>query len=251
MNINSFRSDLADELIEEINKDDYKVENRKYKDVYISKVEILKDDNSLNKKVGEYVSINFNNVEEQKNRDVIKEVLADSLSKLIDKYGIKEEDKVLVIGLGNEDFTADALGPMAAKEVVVTSHLFSIEGYPIKKGTKPVSLLTPGVMGQTGLETSEIIKGVIDKIKEDYSKIKVDQVLAYEYNNVLVVHRIINIINDKGEYYFYTKGDSNNNKDNYCRIYILPIYECTIRDCLFYSCKHFTIIIFIKLFYFT
>jgi len=56
---------------------------------------------------------------------------------------------------------------------------------------------------------------VIDKIKEDYSKIKVDQVLAYEYNNVLVVHRIVNIIYDNGEYYFYTKGDSNNNKDNY------------------------------------
>lgn len=160
MNINSFRSDLADELIEEINKEDYKVENRKYKDVYINKVNILKDNNSLNKKVGEYVSINFNNVEEQQNRDVIKEVLADSLSKLINKYKIKDEDKILVIGLGNEDFTADALGPMAAKEVIVTNHLFSIEGFPIKEGTKYVSLLTPGVMGQTGLETADIVKSV-------------------------------------------------------------------------------------------
>lgn len=162
MNIRSFRSDLADELIEEISKEDYRVENRKYKDVYISKVNILKDNNSLNKKIGEYISINFNDVEDQKNRDVIKEVLADSLSRMIDKLNIKDKDKILVVGLGNEDFTADALGPMAAKEVIVTSHLFSIEGYEIKEGTRQVSLLTPGVMGQTGLETAEIVKSVCD-----------------------------------------------------------------------------------------
>ena len=162
MNINSFRSDLADELIEEINKDDYKVENRRYKDVYISKVSILKDNNSFNKKIGEYISINFNDVEEQKNRDVIKEVLSSSLDEMMKKYNIKDKDKILVVGLGNEDFTADALGPMAAKEVIVTSHLFSIEGFDIKEGTKAVSLLTPGVMGQTGLETADIVKSVCD-----------------------------------------------------------------------------------------
>ena len=47
MNTNSFRSDLADELIEEINKDDYRIENRKYKDIYISRVSILKDNNEF------------------------------------------------------------------------------------------------------------------------------------------------------------------------------------------------------------
>lgn len=165
MNINSFRSDLADELIEEINKEDYKVENRKYKDVYVSKISILKDNNSLNKKIGEYVSINFNNVEDQNNRDAIKEVLIDNLKKMIKNYNIKDNDKVLVVGLGNEDFTADALGPMAAKEVVVTSHLFQLEDFEIKEGTKCVSLLTPGVMGQTGLETAEIVKSVCDFYK--------------------------------------------------------------------------------------
>lgn len=162
MNINSFRSDLADELIEEINKDDYRLENRKYKDVYISNVSILKDNNSLNKKIGNYISINFNSIEDQKNRDVIKEVLTDSLDKMIKKYNIDGEGKILVVGLGNEDFTADALGPMAAKEVIVTSHLFMIEDFKIEKGTKSVSLLTPGVMGQTGLETADIVKSVCD-----------------------------------------------------------------------------------------
>ena len=123
---------------------------------------ILKDNNSFNKKIGEYISINFNDIEEQKNRDIVKEVLSSSLDEMINRYNIKDNDKVLVVGLGNKDFTADALGPMAAKEVIVTSHLFSIEGFNIKEGTKAVSLLTPGVMGQTGLETADIVKSVCD-----------------------------------------------------------------------------------------
>lgn len=167
MDYNSFRSDLADELIEEINKEEYKVENRRYKDIYVSKISILKDNNTLNKKIGDYISISFNNVEDQKNRDIIKEVLIDNLEKMLTKYNIKDNSKILVVGLGNEDFTADALGPMAAKEVIVTSHLFEIEGFEIKEGTKAVSLLTPGVMGQTGLETADIVKSVCDFYKPE------------------------------------------------------------------------------------
>ena len=57
---------------------------------------------------------------------------------------------------------------------------------------------------------------LIEKIQdEDFEKLKVGQVLAYKYGNIIVVHRIVNIINDKGDYYFYTKGDANNTIDNY------------------------------------
>ena len=160
-----FRSDLADELIERIDKEEYGVENRKYKNISISKINILKDNNSLNKKVGTYVSIAFNNLEDKQNRDDIKEVLVDNLKEFIDDLNLKKDDKVLVVGLGNEDFSADALGPMDAKEVVVTSHLFTIEDFEIKEGTRQVSLLTPGVMGQTGLETADIVKSVCDFYK--------------------------------------------------------------------------------------
>lgn len=160
-----FRSDLADELIERIDKEEYGVENRKYKNISISKINILKDNNSLNKKVGTYVSIAFNNLEDKQNRDDIKEVLVANLKEFIDDLNLKKDDKVLVVGLGNEDFSADALGPMAAKEVVVTSHLFTIEDFEIKEGTRQVSLLTPGVMGQTGLETADIVKSVCDFYK--------------------------------------------------------------------------------------
>lgn len=159
---NSFRSDLADELIEKIKKEEYQIENRKYKDINISKVSILKDNNELNKKIGSYVSISFSNLEDQNSRDDIKKTLVDVLSGMIKKIELKDEDKILVVGLGNEDFSADALGPMAAKEVIVTSHLFMIDGFDIKEGTKQVSLITPGVMGQTGLETADIVKSVCE-----------------------------------------------------------------------------------------
>lgn len=162
---NCFRSDLADELIEKTNKGEYEIENRKYKDISISKISILKEDNSLNKSIGTYVSIAFNNLEEKESRNDIKDVLVESLKNMLTSMKLNNEDKILVVGLGNEDFSADALGPMASKEVIVTSHLFTIEDFDIKDGTRQVSLISPGVMGQTGLETADIVKSVCDFYK--------------------------------------------------------------------------------------
>ena len=56
---------------------------------------------------------------------------------------------------------------------------------------------------------------IIEKIDEKYDELKKGQIIAYTYNGVLVVHRIVRIIEDKGEYYVYTKGDANPNEDNY------------------------------------
>lgn len=155
------RSDLADEIVTSSNDtSEYSVVNKKYHDVNISYITIHKDDNSFNKKKGDYVSIEFNNLEDHKNREFVKEVLVDNLKKMISKYYLESDAKVLVVGLGNENFMADALGPMSAKEVIVTSHIFEFDPDSIKEGTKCVSLLIPGVMGQTGLETADIVKSV-------------------------------------------------------------------------------------------
>lgn len=56
---------------------------------------------------------------------------------------------------------------------------------------------------------------VIEKIDKQYDKLEKGQVITYTYHGVLVVHRIVNIIEDKGEYYVYTKGDANAKEDNY------------------------------------
>ena len=162
------RSDLADEIVISSNDtSEYSVVNKKYKDVNISYITIHNDNNSFNKKKGDYVSIEFKNLEDHNNKEVVKEVLVDNLKKIISKYSLKNDSKVLVVGLGNENFMADALGPMSAKEVIVTSHIFEFDPESIKEGTKCVSLLVPGVMGQTGLETADIVKSVCDFYSPD------------------------------------------------------------------------------------
>lgn len=69
----------------------------------------------------------------------------------------------------------------------------------------------------SGSMTPNINKGdvVIIEKTDKYEEIEVGQVMAYKYNNVIVVHRVIKKINDNGSYYFYTKGDNNQDEDNY------------------------------------
>jgi hypothetical protein len=81
------RSDLADEIV--INSNDnseYSVVNKKYKDVNISYITIHKNNNSFNKKKGDYISVEFDNVEDQRNREIIKDVLVDNLKKIMNKF---------------------------------------------------------------------------------------------------------------------------------------------------------------------
>ena len=184
------RTDLADEIVTSSNDtSEYSVTNKKYKDVAISYITIHKDENSFGKQKGDYVSIEFNNIEDHINKEDIKDVLVDNLKIMLKKFNLKDDSKVLVVGLGNEDFMADALGPMSAKEVIVTSHIYEFDPKSIKKGTKCVSLLIPGVMGQTGLETADIVKSVVDFYKPEIA-IFID---ALASRSIARVNRVIQI----------------------------------------------------------
>ncbi len=79
-----------------------------------------------------------------------------------------KEKSVLVVGLGNQNATPDALGPRVAAKVVVTRHIEQKLPWQIDESVCDLSALTPGVMGITGIETSEIIEGVVAKTKPDY-----------------------------------------------------------------------------------
>lgn len=74
---------------------------------------------------------------------------------------------VLVIGLGNNDITPDALGPLAASKILATRHLKEELGDEDEflSALRPVSVMASGVLGQTGIETAEIIEGLLDKLK--------------------------------------------------------------------------------------
>lgn len=74
---------------------------------------------------------------------------------------IKNPERILTVGLGNRNITPDAIGPLTADKIIATKHLSEISGVDF---LTEVTVLSPGVMGQTGIEVSEIVSSVCEKI---------------------------------------------------------------------------------------
>ena len=86
---------------------------------------------------------------------------------LVEILGDDKTKKTLVIGLGNWNITSDALGPKSVSKTLVTRHIFKNYNKDYDDDFTEVSALSPGVMGITGLETSETVKSIVDMIKPD------------------------------------------------------------------------------------
>lgn len=82
-------------------------------------------------------------------------------------FNLPEPSNVLIVGLGNWNATPDALGPKVVSQTMVTRHIFNYAPQELQPGMRSVSAIAPGVLGITGIETAEIIKGVADRIKPD------------------------------------------------------------------------------------
>lgn len=134
----------------------------KITDVFVSKEgsEIIK------KKSGNYVTIEFEDITDFENRKKVEKIFVKQLKKILSKLNIKNDDSCLIVGLGNSKSTPDSLGPLTINNVLVTNHLFELG--EVEVGFRKVSVLIPGVMGQTGLETSEIISSIVFKFKPDF-----------------------------------------------------------------------------------
>ncbi|MBE6903540.1 MAG: GPR endopeptidase [Ruminococcaceae bacterium] len=131
----------------------------------INRVRIVNEEGAelLNKPVGNYITIEFDDVFSDGERFVkLIELIASELSKLIE---LKKDDTVLIAGLGNSKVTPDSLGPEAIENIIVTRHLkaYAKEYYEQRK-LRSVAAISPGVLGQTGVETAEIVKGIVNKI---------------------------------------------------------------------------------------
>ena len=116
----------------------------------------------MGKPVGTYITIDAPEIR-QNNKQIhneIAEVLAEQLASML-KLG--PDDSVLLVGLGNWNATPDALGPRVINYSLVTRHLKKYAPQELSGGLRPVSALAPGVLGITGIETAEIIKGVVEK----------------------------------------------------------------------------------------
>lgn len=175
------RTDLAveakDMYIKETHKSEETVKKgirtseRTENDITISYVEISDEGaDTIQKKAGTYITIYADGVKKQdtKSQENAAKILADEMEKLIQKHHIPRDAVCLVVGLGNWHVTPDALGPMTVDNVLVTSHLFQLEHETVADGYRSVSAITPGVMGVTGLETSDIIFGILKQFKPDF-----------------------------------------------------------------------------------
>ncbi len=120
----------------------------------------------MNKGIGIYTTIESKlmKYDDDESREQVTEYLKDEL---IDILGTDKTKKTLVIGLGNWNITSDALGPKAVSKTLVTRHIFKNYNKEYDDDFTEVAGLSPGVMGITGIETSEIVKSIVDMIKPD------------------------------------------------------------------------------------
>lgn len=173
----NFRTDLALErrdLYKKANNiedevDGIETEEEKVdEDIKITRVKVLNEngENAIGKKVGNYITIDINNLKIAGEEQIQKasEALTKELKELLKKH-IEEQEPLLVVGLGNLYVTPDALGPKVVQDIDVTRHILQYMPEALDKNTRPVSTISPGVLGTTGIETLEILKGIVDNIK--------------------------------------------------------------------------------------
>ena len=175
----NIRTDLA---IEEVKEDSYikekNIDNIKVTNITINDKNIEK----YMKKKGDYITIEFSDITDFNNNKKVEKVFINELKKILDKYNINDNNTCLIVGLGNEKSTPDSLGPLSINNILVTNHFYYL-GIDVEEGFRSVAAISPGVMGQTGIETFDIIKSIVKEIKPDFL-IVIDSLKAYSTNRI-------------------------------------------------------------------
>ena len=144
------------------------VENDGTKDIKITRVKVTSPagEASLGKPMGNYITLEVRRLWEndQELYESTCRMLAQELTRIV-RMGPKSV--ILIVGLGNWNVTPDALGPRVVSKLMVTRHLIEYVPEQVDEGVRPVCALAPGVLGITGIETGEIIRGVADRVKPE------------------------------------------------------------------------------------
>lgn len=143
-----------------------------YGNVTVERLDILNDEGkrALEREIGSYVTVSGDAVRKDVGQDtVLSGILEKEIKKLSEKtlsQKITKQTKVLIAGIGNELISSDSLGPVTAGMISPTRHLAEVPAFK-SFGFCEVSVIKTAVLGQTGIESSEIIKSVCDKIHPD------------------------------------------------------------------------------------
>ena len=171
-----FRTDMAVERRDLYRKanhleneiDGVECEEEELEDIKITRVKIsnAQGEEALQKPIGNYITIDvkkINNIATEK-EDKIVETISKELAAIVDKH-IKKEEEIMIVGLGNLYSTPDSLGSRVVNEVEITRHIKIYLPQYIDENTRSISAISPGVLGTTGIESAEIIRGIVDKVK--------------------------------------------------------------------------------------
>lgn len=169
----NFRTDMAVERNDMYKKqngqiDGVEVQNEEKENIKITRVKITNEEGekALNKPKGNYITLDIKNIKTIDNGQIekISDNLAEELRNIIKEH-ISDTEDILIVGLGNLYVTPDALGPKVVPEIEITRHILEYMPKAMPEDTRPVSAISPGVLGTTGIETMEILKGIVENVK--------------------------------------------------------------------------------------
>lgn len=176
------RTDLAIEARESFPKDDVEIDGvllqkEQYGQVWVTTVEIRNENGAqyMKKPVGTYVTLEFpmesyQTEDLKRSRKTVISQIMRVIQKMIQQIE-KEEQKscpvLLLSGLGNRFATPDALGPYVLENITMNRHMKREFGDVFDTGERVLCGISPGVMSQTGMESREILNGVVERVKPD------------------------------------------------------------------------------------
>lgn len=200
MNKSYKRTDLAkelksDDIINGSNTRGISYSERLENGFEISVLDILNDEGAgiIGKPCGKYITIDTGKVwtMSEDNFYSCTKLLSDQIKKILLEACKKNDfDNILVAGLGNRYITSDALGHETVKNVIVTRHIKDAKpSIYMALGGKSVSAITPGVIGQTGIETLEIIRGAVENVRPQ-AVIVIDALAASDLSHLATTVQI-------------------------------------------------------------
>lgn len=170
----NIRTDLALEAHEVISKTEelpgVNVEKEGDAEITIQRVAITTPEAAkrMGKEMGNYITLEVPGLRKKNTalQDKVIRVFYKELRRIMRLNGDGKEN-ILVIGLGNWNVTPDALGPRVVRELFITRHILQLKPEILGEGYRPVCAVAPGVLGITGIETSEIIRGIAEHVRPD------------------------------------------------------------------------------------
>ncbi|WZL77604.1 GPR endopeptidase [Eubacteriales bacterium mix99] len=170
----TIRTDLAVEAREMAQEDNQyeipgvRVENAGQKDINVTRVEVVSKlgEESIGKPMGNYITLDVPGIRDGDPQygERVKGQLAAEIRRLVH---LNDNSVILVAGLGNWNVTPDAVGPKVVNRILVTRHIFEYVPDEVDDRMRSICAVAPGVLGITGIETGEILKGIVDKVHPD------------------------------------------------------------------------------------